>query len=130
MRKGIYGKNYQRLWFRTKLRFQAIPFPFIMMKISENPMLILNCVTVNKAGNDSGDFRFHFIDPVKQMACMMVYGDFSNIAGAYLSFADWLENNSEYIMLGPNRQIVHRGPWNEKKFTGIFNRNSNSNTTK
>lgn len=72
------------------------------------------CVTANKAGNDSGDFRFHFIEPVEQMACMMVSGDFSNIAGAYRSFADWLENNSEYIMLGPNRQIVHRGPWNEK----------------
>lgn len=72
------------------------------------------CVTANKAGNDSGDFRFHFVEPVEQMACMMVSGDFSNIAGAYRSFADWLENNSAYKMLGPNRQIVHRGPWNEK----------------
>lgn len=72
------------------------------------------CVTVNKAGKESGDFRFHYIEPVEKMACMMVNGDFSKIAGAYLSFAAWLENNSEYKMLGPDRQVVHRGPWNEK----------------
>lgn len=37
----------------------------------------------------------------------------SNIARAYLAFSDWLQKNSEYKMSGPNRQLVHRGPWNE-----------------
>ena len=47
------------------------------------------------------------------MACTMVYGDFSNIKGGYLAFAEWLQKNSEYQMSNPMRQIVHRGPWNE-----------------
>ena len=48
------------------------------------------------------------------MACTMVYGPFSNIAGAYLSFADWLQKNVRFQMAGQSRQIVHRGPWNEE----------------
>jgi len=47
------------------------------------------------------------------MACTMVYGDFSNIKGAYIAFAEWLQKNSEYRMSNPMRQIVHRGAWNE-----------------
>lgn len=43
----------------------------------------------------------------------MVYGDFANIKGAYLAFAAWLQENSEYKMSDPMRQIVHIGPWNE-----------------
>ena len=42
------------------------------------------------------------------MASTMVYGAFSNIAGAYLSFAGWLQEDGRYRMSGPNRQIVHR----------------------
>lgn len=52
-------------------------------------------------------------DPVPLMASTMVCGPFSRIAGAYLEFARWLQKNSGYKMRGPNRQIVHRGPWNE-----------------
>lgn len=48
------------------------------------------------------------------MACTMVYGEFSNIAGAYLALAKWLDKNNQYKMNGPTRQIVHRGPWNEE----------------
>ena len=43
-----------------------------------------------------------------------VCGDFANIKGAYLAFAEWLQKNSEYKIFDPMRQIVHRGPWNEK----------------
>ena len=32
---------------------------------------------------------------------------------SYLAFANWLQENSEYKMATPMRQIVHRGPWNE-----------------
>ena len=71
------------------------------------------CAPVKKSGKDTGDFIFRFIEPVPVMACTMVYGHFSNIAGAYLSFAEWLQKNERYQMTAPSRQIVHRGPWNE-----------------
>lgn len=71
------------------------------------------CVPVRKIGKSIGEFIYHIIEPVPIMACTMVYGEFSNIAGAYLAFAEWLQKNSQYKMMGENRQIVHRGPWNE-----------------
>lgn len=71
------------------------------------------CVKVNERGQGIGDFKFRTTNPVPEMACTMVYGDFSNIAGAYISFAKWLEENSQYKMKGGSRQIVHCGPWNE-----------------
>lgn len=72
------------------------------------------CVVVSKAGKNTDPFKFRYTEPVPVMACTMVYGDFSNIAAAYLAFAKWLQNNSLYKMKGENRQIVHRGPWNEE----------------
>lgn len=72
------------------------------------------CAIVNEIGKDTGDFKFRFTEPVSMMACTMVYGDFSNISYAYRSFAKWLQENSQYKMKGSSRQIVHRGPWNEK----------------
>lgn len=65
-------------------------------------------------GQDMGSFSFRHTEPVPAMACTMVYGEFSNIAGAYLAFAEWLQKSTRYKMSGPNRQIVHRGPWNEE----------------
>lgn len=72
------------------------------------------CAIVKKIGEDMGAFRYRYTEPISTMACTMVYGEFSNIASAYLSFAKWLQKNSQYKMSSPNRQIVHRGPWNEK----------------
>jgi effector-binding domain-containing protein len=43
----------------------------------------------------------------------MVHGKFENIKGAYFALADWLQKHNLYKMTGKNRQIVHRGPWNE-----------------
>lgn len=71
------------------------------------------CAPVNKAGKNIEPFRFRITEPVPAMACTMVYGEFSNIKGAYLAFAEWLQKNSIYRMANPMRQIVHRGPWNE-----------------
>ncbi|MFT3983160.1 MAG: MerR family transcriptional regulator [Lachnospiraceae bacterium] len=71
------------------------------------------CVPVRKKGQDMGSFVYREIEPVPSMACTMVYGPFSNIAGAYLAFAGWLGKNENYQMSIPTRQIVHRGPWNE-----------------
>lgn len=71
------------------------------------------CVPVKKIGENIGEFIYRIIEPVPIMACTMVYGEFSNIARAYLAFAEWLQKNSQYQMIGKDRQIVHRGPWNE-----------------
>lgn len=60
---------------------------------------------------DSGLFRE--TEAVENMACFMVYGPFENIGPAFLSFAHWLNEHEKYKMVGMNRQIVHRGPWNE-----------------
>lgn len=71
------------------------------------------CIPVKKAGQNTALFCFRMTEPVPFMACTMVYGDFSNIKGGYLAFAEWLQKNSEYQISNPMRQIVHRGPWNE-----------------
>lgn len=71
------------------------------------------CVTVKELKTAQSPFAYRMCDAVDTMACMMVYGDFSNIAPAFLSFAKWLETHRDYQMCGNNRQIVHRGPWNE-----------------
>lgn len=71
------------------------------------------CAPVKKMGENIGDFTYRITEPVPTMACTMVYGEFSNIAEAYLVFAEWLQKNSQYRMNGTTRQIVHRGPWNE-----------------
>ena len=57
---------------------------------------------------------FRETEEVETMACFMVYGPFENIGPAFEAFARWLSENERYIMAGKNRQIVHRGPWNEK----------------
>lgn len=57
----------------------------------------------------------HTLLPVKQMACIMVHGSFTNIAPAFLYLAEWLSSNNKYCMSNdPNRQICHKGPWNEQ----------------
>lgn len=71
------------------------------------------CAPVKQTGTDSGIIKYRITEPVPLMACTMAYGDFTNIAGAYQAFAQWLQLHSKYQMTGPTRQIVHRGPWNE-----------------
>lgn len=71
------------------------------------------CAHVKQPGRNNGDFVYRTTTPVPIMAYTMVYGPFTNIASAYLAFAEWLQNNSQYRMTGESRQIVHRGPWNE-----------------
>lgn len=71
------------------------------------------CAPVRETGMAKTPFCFRMTEAVPYMACTMVYGDFANIKGVYLAFANWLQENSEYEMAVPMRQIVHRGPWNE-----------------
>lgn len=80
----------------------------------ENDVDVEVCVPIKNSGESVGSFIFRDTEPVPVMACTMVYGEFSNIAGAYLAFAKWLQEDSQYRMSGPTRQIVHRGPWNEE----------------
>lgn len=72
------------------------------------------CVPVAAAGKSAGDIVFRTTETVPYMAYSFVYGRFENIAGAFLAFANWLQNHTLYKMTGQSRQIVHRGPWNEK----------------
>lgn len=72
------------------------------------------CAQVKSLGKSISPFTYRVTEAVPHMAYTMVYGEFTNIAGAFLSFADWLQKNGQYQMLGISRQIVHRGPWNEE----------------
>ena len=72
------------------------------------------CLPVKKAIRDCDGFQCREVEEEPLTASLMVYGDFSNISYAYRSFAKWLQENSQYKMKGSSRQIVHRGPWNEK----------------
>ena len=71
------------------------------------------CAPVRELGESADGFTFRQTEAVPFMASTMVSGEFSNIAGAYQAFAEWLENSS-YQMGQTSRQIVHRGPWNEE----------------
>ncbi|MHC5229446.1 MerR family transcriptional regulator [Enterococcus sp. LJL99] len=59
-------------------------------------------------------FRIIHTTPVPLMACTMVYGEFSSIAKVFMNLINWLQDHSQYKIKGRTRQIVHRGPWNEK----------------
>lgn len=72
------------------------------------------CAEVDRMGEDRDGFVYRQIEPVPLMAYTMVYGPFTRISGAYASFLQFLEQNGQYELLWPNRQIVHRGPWNEE----------------
>ncbi len=72
------------------------------------------CAPVSETGENIGGFSYRTTEPVPIMACTMVYGHFENILGAYLNFANWLQEHNQYRMGSHSRQIVHRGPWNEE----------------
>ena len=72
------------------------------------------CAPTTKMGVNADGFVYRHTEPVPIMACTMVYGSFENIAGAFLAFADWLQEHNQYKMDGQSRQIVHRGEWNEE----------------
>ncbi|MPM40041.1 hypothetical protein SDC9_86679 [bioreactor metagenome] len=71
------------------------------------------CAPTNEQRESGGGFVFRVTEPVPQMASMMVRGPFDRLAGAYRSFAAWLQEHGQFQMTGHSRQTVHRGPWNE-----------------
>lgn len=110
-----------RLWkelsaFAAQNKVNALNEPFAIYhdeEYKEQNVDVELCVPVKKTGVNSGGFTYRDIESVPTMACTMVYGEFCNIAGAWLSFAKWLQEHGKYQMSGADRQIVHRGPWNE-----------------
>lgn len=113
--EGILWK--EMCLFAEENKIQVSPNTFSIYhdrEYKETEVDVEICAPVKKAGKSTKDFIFRLTDPVPSMACTMVYGPFSNIAGAYLSFARWLQKNHRYQMTGQSRQIVHRGPWNEE----------------
>lgn len=72
------------------------------------------CVIVDQLGASKNGFTFRQTEKVDTMAYTWVYGPFENIASGYSSLAQWLQQHNQYRMKGRNRQICHRGPWNEK----------------
>ncbi|MEN6325519.1 MAG: MerR family transcriptional regulator [Syntrophomonas sp.] len=73
------------------------------------------CVAVSQKGQSKGVFKYRDTEKIDTMACAMVYGPYENIAIGYEALAHWLTKHSQYRMIGYNRQICHRGPWNEKE---------------
>ncbi|MEL7656783.1 MAG: MerR family transcriptional regulator [Bacillota bacterium] len=72
------------------------------------------CVTLPEPDRYKNSGLFRETEEVETMACMMVYGPFENIGPAFETFACWLSEHNQYKMIGLNRQICHRGPWNEE----------------
>ena len=72
------------------------------------------CAAVEKFGKNHGNFNYRKVKGIDTMACTMILGPYEKIASAFLAFVDWLSKQPEYKMSGKNRQICHRGPWNEK----------------
>lgn len=103
--------------FAAKIKLQVSNNTFTIYhdtEYRENDVDMEVCAPVNKMGKNTNGFVFRITEPVPFMACTMVYGSFKNIAGAYLAVASWLDEHTQYRMTGQNRQIIHRGPWNEK----------------
>lgn len=66
----------------------------------------------DKILEDKEGITFREVESVPCMASIMVPGDFSNIAPAYNSLANWIEE-SDYQTCGLARQVTHKGPWCE-----------------
>ena len=75
---------------------------------------------VEKTGKNQDGFVYRKIKGVETMACTMVFGPYEKIASAFLAFIEWISEQPEYRMSGKNRQICHRGPWNEKDPLGYL----------
>lgn len=64
------------------------------------------CLIVKRLGKSKGAFTYRMLENIDKIACMMVYGPYENIAGAYYSFADWLDKNHPYTMGSLSRQVT------------------------
>ena len=75
-------------------------------------MTVEVAVAVDELREGEGPVRFYRTDALPQVASIMVYGPYENIAPVYTAFAQWLEGHPLYEMAGNTREIAHRGCWN------------------
>lgn len=70
--------------------------------------------------DDGCSLRFHRSAALPQAASVMVCGPYDRIAGAYASFARWLEEHPTLRAAGDMREIAHRGCWNADDPSGYL----------
>ena len=102
---------------KNNIKFPVNPYDFAVyhdLEHKESNIDIEVCAIVEKSGKDQGSFTYRKINGVDTMACTMVFGPYEKIASAFLAFTEWISDQTEYRMSGKNRQVCHRGPWNEK----------------
>lgn len=68
------------------------------------------CVMLDQMRIDDGDFIYRHVSAVEKMACIMIYGPYTNISKGYFAFAQWLDEHNTFKILYPTRQICHIGP--------------------
>ena len=115
--EGILWKELYEFIENNKIKLPVNPYDFAVyhdLEYKESNVDIEVCAVVEKAEKDQNSFTFHKIKGVETMACTMVFGPYEKIASAFLGFIEWISEQPEYRMAGKNRQICHRGPWNEK----------------
>lgn len=113
--EGMLWKELSEYAKRERIQVSEETFTIYHdMEYKEENVDVELCAIVRKPVTAKEGFTYRITEAVPCMACTMAYGPFSNIAGAYQTFARWLQENGGYQMGIQSRQIVHRGPWNEE----------------
>ena len=115
--EGILWKELYEFIENNKIKLPVNSYDFAVYHDSghkESNINIEVCTVVEKTGKNQDGFVYRKIKGIETTACAMVFGPYEKIASAFLGFIDWISKQPEYRMSGKNRQICHRGPWNEK----------------
>ena len=121
--EGTLWKELYDFIENNKIKLPVNPYDFAVYHDSghkESNIDIEVCTVVEKTGKNQDGFVYRKIKGVETMACTMVFGPYEKIASAFLAFIEWISEQPEYRMSGKNRQICHRGPWNEKDPSGYL----------
>lgn len=78
------------------------------------------CIVTEEKGIEKDGVSFRKTEVFDLVATTMVYGPYENISGAYKSFVNWLDENSQYGISGLSMQVCHKGPWNEENPTNYL----------
>ena len=108
---------------KNNIKLPASPYDFAVFHDSghkESNIDIEVCAVVEKTGENHSSFNYREIKGTDTMACTMVFGPYEKIASAFLGFVNWISEQPEYRMSGKNRQVCHRGPWNENDPSGYL----------
>lgn len=77
-------------------------------------------MSVKKSLKDEVGFIYKETEPIEQAASVLVPGDYSNIAPAFVFLGKWIEEKG-YTICGMARQIPIKGPWNESNPNNYLN---------